>query len=155
MNLLIFTVSTLFLVTLQVHLPTLGWLGGLRLELLPALVACAALTLRRGGALLLALCVGFAQDSFSAAPFGTTALLYGIGAVVLADTRETFDRELPWLQMGAGALLAAMTSVGACVVLGFSVGALFKILLVAAVSGIITPILFLAIDFLRLWGRAS
>jgi rod shape-determining protein MreD len=131
------------------------WLGGLRLELLPALVAYGALTLRRSGALLLALCAGFMQDSLSAAPFGMTALIYGIVAIVMTGMRETFDHELPWVRIGAGALTATATSVATCVVLGFSAGAVFKILLIAAMSGLITPVIFLAVDYARLLGRAA
>jgi len=155
MNLLILTTGLFMLSALQARLPTMWWLGGMRLELLPALVAYGALTLRRSGALLLALCAGFMQDSLSAAPFGMTALIYGIVAIVMTGLRETFDRELPWVQIGAGALTATATSAAACVVLGFSAGAVFKILLIAAMSGLITPVIFLAVDYARILGRAS
>jgi len=155
MNTLIFTTMLLIAAALQARLPTMWWLGGLRLELLPALVAYGALTFRRSGLLLLALCAGFMQDSLSAAPFGMTALIYGIVAIVMTGMRETFDRELPWVQIGAGALTATATSAAACVVFGFSAGAVFKILLIAAMSGLITPVIFLAVDYARLLGRAS
>ena len=155
MNLLILTTGLFMLSALQARLPTMWWLGGMRLELLPALVAYGALTLRRSGALLLALCAGFMQDSLSAAPFGMTALIYGIVAIVMTGLRETFDRELPWVQIGAGALTATATSAAACVVLGFSADAVLKILLIAAMSGLITPVIFLAVDYARFLGRAS
>jgi rod shape-determining protein MreD len=155
MNTLIAIVTLLIAGAFQASLPTMWWLGGLRLELLPSLVVYGALTLHRGGALLLALCAGFIQDSLSAAPFGTTALIYGIAAVVMTGVREAFDRELAWVQIGAGALMAAAASAAACIVLGFSVGAVFKILLIAAMSGIITPVIFFVVDYARLLARTS
>jgi len=155
MNAILAVITLLIAAALQARLPTMWWLGGVRLELFPGLVAYGALTLRRGGALLLALGAGFLQDSLSASPFGMTAVIYGIAAIMLAGMREAFDRELPWVQIGAGALTAAATSVTACVVLGFSVGALFKILSVAAISGVITPVIFLVIDSAGFLGRTS
>ncbi len=155
MNAFIFITTALLLLTLQAHLPALGWLGGLRLELLPCLVACGALTLRRGGALLLALGIGFAQDSLSAGPFGISALVYGVGTIALSQFGEALDRDMPLLQVGTGALLAALTAVAACTSIGFSFWAVPKIVLVAATSGIMTPVIFLAVDFVRYWGRAA
>jgi rod shape-determining protein MreD len=152
MSFLIFTISTLLLATIQADLPTLGWLGGLRVEFLPALVAYGALTLPRGGALLLALCVGFAQDSLSAAPFGISALSYGITATILSSVRETFDRDLPWVQMSAGALTSAAASFAALCVIGFSIGGLVKLSLLAGLSAVVTVVLSLATDY---WLRVT
>ena len=150
MNFFLMIFSLLILAALQASLPALRWLGGLRIEFLPALVAYGALTLRGGRALLFALAAGFLQDALSASPFGMTALIYGIFALIIIGVREAFDRDLAWVQMGAGAIGAAATSLSACAVLGFSFGATVKILLIAIVSAVVAPLVFLVIDSLRL-----
>ena len=155
MNFLIFTTSLLILATLQAHLSTLWWFGGLRIEFLPALVVYGSLTLRRGAALRLALATGFTQDALSAAPFGLTTLVYGIAATVLTSMGEALDRDQPGVQLGAGALTGAAVSFAACCVVGFSIGAIVKLLLLAAISAAVTPLLFLALDYTRHLVRAS
>jgi rod shape-determining protein MreD len=152
MNFLVSIVSLLIAVALQVRLPT-GL--GLHLEFLPALVVYDALTSGRGTALLLALAAGLMQDALSAGPFGVTALVYGIAALILSAMREAFDRDLPWVQMGAGALVSAAVSVTACVSHGFTLGALVKIALLAGLSAVVTPLLFFGLDYLRLLWRTS
>jgi rod shape-determining protein MreD len=148
MNFLLITITLLLLTTLQVRLPALL---GLRLEFLPAFVAYAALTFRRGPALLLALVAGFLHDANSAAPFGLTALAYGIAAILVSAMHEVLDRDLPPLQFVAGALVSATASAAACLVLGFS----FKIVPVACLAGVITPFFFFATDYTRFVLRTS
>jgi rod shape-determining protein MreD len=148
MNVLLITVTLLLLTTLQVHLPTLL---GLRLEFLPAFVAYAALTFRRGAALFLALIAGFLHDANSAAPFGLTALAYGIAAVLVSAMREALDRDLPPLQFIAGAIVSAIASLGGCLVVGFS----FKLIPVACLAGLITPAFFFAADYTRYTVRTA
>ncbi len=155
MNTFILITSLLIGSALQARLPTLWWLGGLRIEFLPALVAYAALTLRRGRALLLALAAGCLQDALSAGPFGMTALMYGTFAVAIVTVREVLDRDLPWVQMGAGALAAGAASLAACAVIGFSISAIFKIMLVALASAVVTPLVFFAIDYLGLLAETA
>jgi rod shape-determining protein MreD len=147
MNFLLITASLFIAVALQAHLP--GMLG-LRLEFLPALVAYGVLAFRRGPALLLAVAAGCLQDALSAAPFGLTGLAYGIVAVVLAGMREVLDRDLPWVQMGAGAVMSATASFTALCVLGFSISAICKLLLLAALSAVITPVVSLIADYCQL-----
>lgn len=142
MNFLLFTITLFLLTALQVRLPDLF---GYRLEFLPALVAYATLTFNRGTALAVALAVGFTQDALSAAPFGMSALAYGIIAIVLTTLREVLDRDLPPLQFAAGALVSAAASIAACSVLGFS----FKIIPLACLAGIVTPLFFFAADYTR------
>ena len=148
MNLLLITVTLLSLTTLQVRLPAMF---GLRLEFLPAFVAYAALTFRRGNALLVALVAGFMQDALSAAPFGITALAYGIAALLLTGLRDVLDRGIPPLQFASGALVSAAAAVAAFFVLGFS----FKILFVAGFAGVITPFFFFAADYTRFMVKTS
>ena len=149
MNFVIVTTSLLLLTAVQSRMPTLWWLGGVRIEFLPGLVAFGALTFRRSAALALALATGFTQDALSAAPFGLTALVYGIAAVILTSARAALDRDLPWVQMAAGALTSAALSFAACCVVGFSFGAFIKLLLLAATSAVVTPPLFLTLDSVR------
>lgn len=150
MNTFILIVTLLIFSALQARLPTLWWLGGLRIEFLPALVAYGALTLRRSGALLLALAAGCLQDALSAGPFGLTALIYGTFVLATITVREVLDRDLPWVQMGAGALAAGAASLAACAVIGFSFSAVAKIVLVALASAVVTPLVFFIIDYLGL-----
>ncbi len=148
MNFLLVTIAVLTLTTLQARLPEVF---GLRLEFLPALVAYGALTFRRGNALWLALIAGFVQDALSAAPFGITALAFGIAAVLLAGLREALDRDMPPLQFAAGALVSASAALAAFLVVGFS----FKIFPVACLAGVVTPVFFFVADSARYLVRTS
>jgi rod shape-determining protein MreD len=148
MNFLLITITLLLATTLQAHLPTMF---GLRLEFLPAVVAYAALTFHRGNALVLALAAGFVHDAHSAAPFGITALAYGLATILLAGMREVLDRDLPPLQLVAGALVSAIASLTAFVVVGPS----FKILPVACLAGVVTPVFFFAADYTRFLVKTS
>ncbi len=146
MTLTLLTLLTILLAALQARLPTAWWLGGLRIELLPALVAYAALTFTGRRALWLAIAAGLTQDSLSGAPFGISAVAYGVATAIMTGMRETLDRDLPWVQMGAGVLTAAAVSVAACFVVGFSIS---KLLALTALSAGLTPLVFFAGDFTR------
>jgi rod shape-determining protein MreD len=148
MNFLLLALTLLTLTALQVGLPAMF---GCRLELLPSLVAYGALTFRRGNALLLALVAGFTQDALSAAPFGITALAYGLAALLLTGLREVLDRDLPPLQFVAGAVASGAAATAACLVVGFS----FRILPVACLAGVVTPLFFFAADYTRYVVRTS
>ena len=125
------------------------------MEFLPALVVYAALTMHRRRALVLALAAGLAQDALSAAPFGISALAYGVSTIVATSLREALDRDLPWVQLGAGALTSAAAAVVAFLVIGVSFGAVFKMVAVASISGIIAVMLFFVLDYTRMaWGNA-
>ena len=153
MNTLIAIAGILIAVALQARMPALSWLGGVRVELLPGLVAYASLTLHRRRALALALVAGLAQDALSAAPFGISALAYGISTIVVTSLREALDRDLPWVQWSAGAATSITASVIAFFVVGLSFGNLLKMLVAATISGTVTVVVFLAIDYARMaWG---
>ena len=153
MNTLIAIAGILIAVALQARMPTLFWLGEVRVELLPGLVAYAALTLHRRRALALALVAGLTQDALSAAPFGISALAYGISTVVMTSLREVLDRDLPWVQWIAGAAISMTASVIAFFAVGLSIGNLVKMLVAATISGTVTVVLFFAIDTARMaWG---
>jgi rod shape-determining protein MreD len=147
MNFLLASVSLFAAVALQARLPAML---GLRLEFVPALVAYGVFTFRRGPALLLAVVAGCLQDALSAAPFGLTGLAYGIVAVILSGMREALDRDLPWVQMGVGAVMSTGASFAALCILGFSISAILKLLLLAALSAVITPGVSLIADYCQL-----
>jgi rod shape-determining protein MreD len=150
------TILTLFLAAaLQAGLPTWSWLGGVRLEFLPAVAAYGALTLPQTGGVVLALAAGFIQDSLSAGPFGVTAFAYAVIALLLNSLRGSIDRDLPPVQMAAGAVTATTASVAACCFVRISLGALVKIALLGVLSAVITPFLFAALDAARSTGRRS
>jgi rod shape-determining protein MreD len=153
MNALIAIAGILIAVALQARIPALSWLGGVRMEFLPALVVYAALTMHRRRALVLALAAGLAQDALSAAPFGVSALAYGISTIVVTSLREALDRDLPWVQWSAGAATSITASVLAFFVVGLSFGNLVKMLVVASISGAVTVVLFFAIDYARMAWR--
>jgi rod shape-determining protein MreD len=153
MNTLIAIAGILIAVALQAHMPTLWWFGGVRVELLPALVVYAALTMHRRRALVLALVAGLIQDALSAAPFGISALAYGIAAIVITSLREALDRDLPWMQWSAGALTSITASVIAFFAVGISFGNVFKMLVAACIAGMATVALFFVLDYARMaWG---
>jgi rod shape-determining protein MreD len=153
MTTLIAIAGILIAAALQARLPTLWWLGGVRVELMPALVVYAALSLHRRRALALALVAGLTQDALSAAPFGITALAYGISAIAATSLRDALDRDLPWMQWSAGALTSLIASIIAFFAIGISFGNLFKMLIVASAAGMATVVLFFVLDYARLaWG---
>jgi rod shape-determining protein MreD len=155
MNILIAIAGIVLAAALQARMPTLWWLGGLRMELLPALVVYAALTMHRRRALAVALVAGLAQDALSATPFGVSALAYGVAAVLMTNLRGALDRDLPWIQLGAGALTSIAASIIPLFVVGISFGAVLKLLLIAFISGAFTVMLFFALDYSRMvWGNA-
>jgi rod shape-determining protein MreD len=153
MNTLVAIAGILIAVAFQARMPAFAWLGGVRLEFLPAFVAYVALTMHRRRALVLALVAGLTQDALSAAPFGISALAYGISAIVMTSLREALDRDLPWVQWSAGAATSITASVIAFFAVGLSFGNLFKMLVVAFISGAVTAVGFFAIDYARMAWR--
>jgi len=152
MSLLIAIAGVLLTAALQAWLPTIWLFGGMRIEFLPALVAYAALTMHRGRAIAIAIVAGLMQDALSASPFGMTAVAYGISAVLMTDLREVLDRELPWVQLGAGALTSVTVAMFAFFVVGVSFPGIFKLAVLASASGIITVLIFFALDCARIIG---
>jgi len=57
--------------------------------------------------------------------------------------------------MGAGALTSMAVAIIAFFVIGISFGVVFKMVLVASISGTVTVMLFFALDYARMvWGNA-
>jgi cell shape-determining protein MreD len=93
------------------------------------------------------------QDAFSAAPFGITALAYGICAILMTSLREALDRDLPWVQFSAGMLTSMAGAILAFFVVSISVGTVFEMIVVASLSGAITVMSFFVFDYARMtWG---
>jgi rod shape-determining protein MreD len=146
MTFLTITTSLLLLTALQARLPTAWWLGGIRFEFLPALVAYGALTFRhRRSAITLAVVAGLLQDALSAGPFGYTVATYALAAFALVALARAFDREGLWMQMLSGAIASAAAPLPFVGVHG----AVPKILLLAALSAVVTPFVFFVLDFTR------
>jgi rod shape-determining protein MreD len=153
MDMLIAIVGIFAAGALQARLPALRWMGDVRVEFLPAVVVYVALTMRRRGALALALIAGLMQDAFSAAPFGISALAYGICAILMTSLREALDRDLPWVQFSAGVLTSMAVAILASFVISISVGTVFKMIVVASLSGVLTVMSFFVFDYARMtWG---
>ncbi len=149
MNFLLITGAALLLSALQARLPTAWWLGGIRFEFLPALVAYGALTFRhRRWVIALAVLAGLLQDALSAAPFGNTGAAYALATFAFIPLRHTFDRERLWMQMLAGAAASVAASLFACATAGFN-GAVPKIFLLAALSAVVAPFVFFALDYTK------
>ncbi len=133
----------------QAALPPLTWLGGVRIELLPGVVAFGALTATTPTrAVFIATLAGLAQDALSAGPFGLSVIGYAVPAVVVAGLRKSLDRDLPWVQSGAGAWIAGVAGLVAAVSTGFSFEAFVKICLLALMSAVIAPLVVFATELL-------
>lgn len=156
MNFLITITSLALLTAMQTRFSSCWWLGGVRVEFLPALVAYGALTFRhRRWAAALAVAAGFFQDALSAGPFGNAVAGYAVAVWVLSSLARLFDREMLWMQMLSGAIASVAVSLAACAVVGFSRGTTPKILLLAAMSAVVAPLVFLALDGARWWARRT
>ncbi len=153
---LLFQLSVVFpLAAAQAWMPAMRWLGGIRIEFLPALVPWFSFTVSRRRAITLAIIAGFAQDALSAAPFGLTAVAFVIAAIVMTGLRDVLARELPPVQLVAGAFTSALAGFAACCVAGFSFGGLFKVFVIAVITGVLTSLLFFGIEFARLFRRIA
>ncbi len=122
------------------------WLGA-QIDLLPALVACAALTGTLPTVLLLAVCGGLWFDSLSFNPLGVTVLPLLLTGVVLHQRRHLILRHEPFAQFvvgcGAGAAVPAMVvislmSMGMRPLLGWQ--SLWQWMVLALASGVATPL---------------
>ena len=137
--------------SLQAMLPTAWWAGGLRLELVPSLVAFGALTFRTPRARVgFAVVAGLAQDAFSAAtPYGISALAYGLAAFGLTRWERWLDRDLPWIQSGAAVFVSVTAGLLAILARGWiSAGSVPKLFLLGLISGLVAPLLFTGMNYL-------
>ena len=126
---------------------------GVQVDLLPALVACAALTGSLVTVVLVALCGGLWFDSLSINPLGVTVLPLLVTGVVLHFRRHLILRHEPFAQFvvgcGAGGIVPAMVvislmSMGMSPMLGWY--SLWQWVVLALASGLATPL------FIKLFG---
>jgi cell shape-determining protein MreD len=127
---------------------------GAQVDLLPPLVACAALTGSLPTVALLAVCGGLWFDSLSTNPLGVTVLPLLVTGVVLHQRRHLILRHEPFAQFvvgfAAGAAVPAMVvisllSMGLNPLLGWP--SLWQWLVLALAGGAATPL------FIHLFGR--
>ena len=136
---------------LQAALPVFAWLGGIRPEVLPALVAYFALSLKRPAAVVaLAALAGLMHDSLSAAPFGVTVATFGAAAQVLWWLRDWLERGLPWVQLVAGAFVSLVTGIVALTLVGVTAVAVVKLVWLALLNAVVAVVVFFALDYGRM-----
>jgi len=143
MNTLFVLVLIPVLAGVQARLPAFA---GIRLELLPALVAYLALTFKHGRAIFCAFAAGCLQDALSAGPFGVTAFAYAIAAWVIASLGSVLDRNLPFVPLLAGIVASMAGAIGAFCIIGFTGAVFLKMIGVALVAGLLTIPVFLVVD---------
>jgi len=124
------------------------WLGA-QVDLLPALMLCAALNTDIVTVTLLAVLGGMWFDALSANPFGVSVLpLFAVGFVIYLK-RDLILRELPFAQLVLGAIVSAVTpgltvllllTGGQNPLLGW--GSLWQWLVMTAGGAVATPIIF-------------
>jgi rod shape-determining protein MreD len=148
MNVILLTIFTFLVAALQARFPTLWWLGGLRLEFVPAVAAYMALQLPLPRALGMAALAGLAQDALSGAPFGISALGYTVVALALNALREVIDPDMPLMHVATAAVMSVAGALIAFCVVGFGFGSLVKMVIVAILAGVIAPPVFLALHWL-------
>ncbi|HVU28125.1 MAG TPA: hypothetical protein VHG71_10380 [Verrucomicrobiae bacterium] len=133
----------------QTSFPLLCHWFGAQIDLLPALMVCAALNTDLVTVGLLAVFGGLCFDSVSANPFGiSVAPLFVVGFLVFTQ-RELILRELPFAQIVLGAAASAIVPVITVLLLlsgdqqpliGW--GSLWQWLVMTAGGALATPVLF-------------
>jgi cell shape-determining protein MreD len=129
---------------------------GAQVDLLPALMVCAAMDAGLVTVALLALCGGLWLDSLSANPLGVSILpLFAVGLAVFAG-RELLLRDQVFAQavlgLGASAAVPVLTlvvllSTGHKPLLGW--GSLWQWAVVSAGGAAATPVCFIVLDWLH------
>ncbi len=151
-SLAFYLTAILLCASVQAMAPTAWWAGGLRLELMPSLVAFGTLTLPTARARIgFAMAAGLAQDAFSAAtPYGISALAYGLAAFGLTRWERWLDRDLPWIQSGAAAFASVAAGAVAILARGWiSAGTVPKLVLVGFLNLLIAPFVFAGLNRLE------
>lgn len=129
------------------------WLGA-QIDLLPALLACAALTSTAAAVLLVAVCGGLCFDALSANPLGISVLPLLVAGVLLHHRRHLILRHEPFAQFVVGCVVGAavpfmtvisLLSMGLNPLLGWF--SLWQWLVLALAAGAFTPV------FVRMFGR--
>ena len=72
-----------------------------------------------------------------------------IVAVVLCRWQDELERDLPWIQLGAGALVAGCGALFVLPTTSISWGTPFKLLILMFLSSLVTPFVFALADWLK------
>lgn len=148
--------ATYLAVYLECRVTFLRDLIGVQIDVLPAIVVYASFTSNLATVALLAFCGGLWYDSLSLNPAGVTVFPLLITGIVLIWFRDLILRDQPYARqvLGFGASVAVpalslllMLSLGAQPLLGFNT--LWTLFVMGAAGAIITPVVFVAFDRLR------
>jgi rod shape-determining protein MreD len=129
---------------------------GAQLDVLPALMVYAALTLGFTTIVLLAVCGGLWFDSLSLNPLGVSVLPLVLTGLLIYRSRELLMREHVFAQVTLGVMAGAAQSLGTLFILlnlraGPLLGwaSLWQWVVIAAGCGAVTPLFFKLFDRLR------
>lgn len=145
-------------VALQSSLANLWTWSGARVELMPALVAYAAVSTRWPLALWLAVAGGVFQDALSANRLGVSAVALSSVALAFYPPRRFVMREQLAVQFVVGGAASLLFSLLQWLLLtlgglgwAFSWAGLARVAQVATLSLLVTPLLFRGLDRARAW----
>ncbi len=152
----LFLLASFVVVVAQCTLANLVTWGGARLELMPALVAYAAMSTRWPLALWLALVGGVFLDALSANRLGISSVALVVIAFIGSRAQRLVLRNHVWAQMLVGLLSSLIASIvvwGSLTVGGFgwslSVAGVTRVGQVALMSLVTAPLLFRLLDAMR------
>jgi rod shape-determining protein MreD len=125
-----------------------------QIDLIPALMVYASLSLNLPGLVALAVCGGLFFDSLSANPLGVSVMpLFIVGFLIFVQ-RELILRDQPYAQFVLGLAVSAISplltvllllTTGHQLLLGW--GSLWQWLVMTVGGGIATPIIFFIVDW--------
>ena len=152
----LFLLASFVVVVAQCTLANLVTWGGARLELMPALVAYAAMSTRWPLALALALVGGVFLDALSANRLGISSVALVTVAFIGSRGQRLVLRDHWSAQMLVGGLASLLASLVLCSSLAvgglgwmLSLGGVARVAQVALMSLIAAPLLFRALDIVR------
>lgn len=149
LNAILVLVIAFVAVFLQATFPLLRNILGTQVDLLPALMVCAALSTNLFTVALLAVFGGLWFDSLSANPFGISILPLFIIGFLICVYHDLILRELPFAQLFLGAAASALAPAMTVLFLFSSErrlligwGSLWQWLVMTAAGAAATPLLF-------------
>ncbi|HEU6447245.1 MAG TPA: hypothetical protein VFV23_02255 [Verrucomicrobiae bacterium] len=153
LNSILILAMTFVSVFLEATFPVTRHLFGAQVDLLPALMVCAAFTTDLITVALVAIFGGLWFDSLSANPFGISILPLFVIGFLISLWRDLMLRELPFAQLFLGAAASAVAPVmtvllllsgGIQPLLGW--GSLWQWIVMTAGGAVATPLLFLILE---------
>jgi len=148
LNTILILVAALFAVFGEAILPVRQWLGA-QIDLLPALMVCAALNTGFMTVMLLSLLGGLFFDSLSGNPLGISILPLFLTGFVIYLRRDLILRDLPFAQLTIGAIASAAVPAMILLLLLtvekeplFGWGSLWQWFVMTAGGALATPVIF-------------